>query len=194
MVELFSLERIGQANAKFNREKLLAFNTEACATSPTERMVAVMRDFLSVNPQSPMNAASDEELRAVLKMNAGMRILREVEEKSRFLFVADDALEYSPEAIEKVLRKNELQGYEALKNVLATLQSVTEWNAAALEEAVKKFCETSGLGLGKVAQPIRVAVSGSMVSPPIFETLAFLGRERTLWRVGRCLEVMGHAD
>jgi glutamyl/glutaminyl-tRNA synthetase len=194
MVELFSLERIGQANAKFNREKLLAFNTEACATSPEMRMVAVMRDFLSVNPQSPMNAATDEELRAVLKMNAGMRILREVEEKSRFLFVGDDALEYSPEAIEKVLRKNERQGYLALKNVLATLQNVTEWNAAALEEAVKKFCETSGLGLGKVAQPIRVAVSGSMVSPPIFETLAFLGRERTLRRIGRCLEVVGHAD
>ncbi len=50
----------------------------------------------------------------------------------------------------------------------------------ALEEAVKKYCETTGLGLGKVAQPIRVAVSGSTVSPPIFETLAFLGRERTL--------------
>jgi glutamyl/glutaminyl-tRNA synthetase len=194
MVELFSLERIGQANAKFNREKLLAFNTEACATSPEQRMVAVMRDFLSVNPQSPMNAANDEELRAVLKMNAGMRILREVEEKSRFLFVGDDVLEYQPEAVEKVLKKNDRQGYEALKNALATLQSVTEWNAAALEEAVKKFCETSGLGLGKVAQPIRVAVSGSMVSPPIFETLAFLGRERSLRRVGRCLEVVGHAE
>ncbi len=48
MVELFSLERIGQANAKFNREKLLAFNTEACATSPMERLLAAMRDFLSV--------------------------------------------------------------------------------------------------------------------------------------------------
>jgi glutamyl-tRNA synthetase len=194
MIELFSLERIGQANAKFNREKLLAFNTEACATSPEMRMVAVMRDFLSVNPQSPMNAASDEELRAVLKMNAGMRILREVEEKSRFLFVADEKLEYQPEAVEKVLRKNERQGYIALKNVRDILAGVADWSGAALEEAVKKYCETAGLGLGKVAQPIRVAVSGSMVSPPIFETLAFLGKERSLRRIERCIEVVGHAD
>jgi glutamyl-tRNA synthetase len=188
MVELFSLERIGQANAKFNREKLLAFNTEACATSPELRMVAVMRDFLSVNPQSPMNAANDEELRAVLKMNAGMRILREVEEKSRFLFVADEKLEYQAEAVEKVLKKNDRQGYIALKNVREVLAGEADWSGAALEEVVKKYCETSGLGLGKVAQPIRVAVSGSMVSPPIFETLAFLGKERSLRRIGRCIE------
>ncbi len=188
MIELFSLERIGQSNAKFNREKLLAFNTEACATSPEMRLVAAMRDFLSANPLSPMNAASDEELRAVLKMNAGMRILREVEEKSRFLFVADEILEYQAEAVEKVLKKNEGQGYIALKNVRDVLTGVTDWSGAALEDAVKKYCETSGLGLGKVAQPIRVAVSGSMVSPPIFETLAFLGRERALRRIERCIE------
>ncbi len=191
MVELFSLERIGQANAKFNREKLLAFNTEACATSSPGRLVAAMRDFLGVNPQSPLNAANDDELRAVLKMNAGMRILREVEEKSRFLFVADDELEYQPEAVEKVLRKNDGQGLEAVKNMQAAMQGLMEWNGASLEEAVKKYCQTTGLGLGKVAQPIRVAVSGTMVSPPIFETLVFLGRERTMRRVARCLEIVG---
>jgi glutamyl/glutaminyl-tRNA synthetase len=188
MIELFSLERIGQSNAKFNREKLLAFNTEACATSPELRLVAAMRDFLSANPLSPMNAASDEELRAVLKMNAGMRILREVEEKSRFLFVADEKLEYQAEAVEKILKKNDRQGYIALKNVREVLAGAMDWSGAALEEVVKKYCETSGLGLGKVAQPIRVAVSGSMVSPPIFETLAFLGRERSLRRIERCIE------
>jgi len=59
---------------------------------------------------------------------------------------------------------------------------------------VKKYCEGSGLGLGKVAQPIRVAVSGTMVSPPIFETVEYLGRERTLRRMGRCLEMGGPAD
>jgi glutamyl-tRNA synthetase len=190
MVELFTLERIGQSNAKFNREKLLAFNTEACATSPSGRLVAAMRDFLSVNPASPMNVATNEELAAVLKMNAGMRILREVEEKSRFLFVADEKLEYQAEAVEKVLKKNEGQGLSALKGVREVLAGAADWNAAGLEEVVKKYCEGAGLALGKVAQPIRVAVSGSMVSPPIFETLAFLGKERSLRRVDKCIGVV----
>jgi glutamyl-tRNA synthetase len=55
---------------------------------------------------------------------------------------------------------------------------------------VKKYCEGTGLALGKVAQPIRVAVSGTMVSPPIFETLTFLGKETTLRRITRCLKVL----
>jgi glutamyl-tRNA synthetase len=187
MVELFSIERIGQANAKFNREKLLAFNTEACAAGPDDRLLTALRDLLSLDPASPMNAAKDEDLKRVIKMNAGMRTLREVAEKSLFLFVPDDQIEYQPDAIEKVLKKNESQGLKALKEVRVVLESVSDWNAHPIEEAVKKYCETSGLGLGKVAQPIRVAVSGTSISPPIFETLGFLGPEKTLRRIERCI-------
>jgi glutamyl-tRNA synthetase len=191
LVELFTLERIGQANAKFNREKLLSFNTEACAAATPDHLLAALRDFLSVNPDSPLNRASDEELKAVLKMNSGMRILREVEEKSRFLFIPDDEIKYQADAVEKVLKKNDGQGLKALGGVRDLLAGATDFSAHALEEAVKKFCEGAGLGLGKVAQPIRVAVSGSAVSPPIFETLAFLGKERTVRRVEGCLRVVG---
>jgi glutamyl-tRNA synthetase len=191
MVQLFSVERIGQANAKFNREKLLAFNTEACAATDGERLLAAMRDFLSVNSSSPLNRASDEELRQVLKMNAGMRILHEVEHKSRFLFVADDQVEYDVDAVEKILRKNNQQGLQALAEIAEVLRAVSDWKHDALEDAVKRHCEATGLGLGKVAQPIRVAVSGTTVSPPIFESLAFLGKESTLKRIDRCLKSAG---
>jgi glutamyl/glutaminyl-tRNA synthetase len=188
MISLFSLDRIGQANAKFNREKLLAFNTEACAAVAPERLLAAMRDFLSVNPQSPLNNATGDELNRVLKMNTGMRVLKEVDEKSRFLFIPDGEIQYQPDAVEKVLKKNDAQGLKALADIRVVLQEVGEWSSHAIEEAVKKYCESTTLGLGKVAQPLRVAVSGSTVSPPIFETLAFLGRERTLRRISRCLD------
>jgi glutamyl/glutaminyl-tRNA synthetase len=187
MIELFSLDRIGQANAKFNREKLLAFNTEACAAAPEDRLLTALRDLLSLDPASPMNAAKDEDLKRVIKMNAGMRTVREVAEKSLFFFLPDDQIKFQPDAVEKVLKKNEAQGLKALKEVRAILESISDWTALPIEEAVKKYCETSGLGLGKVAQPIRVAVSGSSISPPIFETLAFLGREKSLRRIDKCL-------
>jgi glutamyl/glutaminyl-tRNA synthetase len=191
MVELFSLDGIGKANAKFNREKLLAFNTEACAAGPEDRLLAAMRDFLSMNPDSPLNRATDVELSQVLKMNAGMRIFREVDEKSRLLFVGDGEIQYQADAVEKVLKKNEEQGLKALKAVRDLFVGIGEWSVHSVEETVKKYCETSGLGLGKVAQPIRVAVSGMTVSPPIFETVAFLGKERTLARIDRCLSTAG---
>jgi glutamyl/glutaminyl-tRNA synthetase len=187
LVQLFTIEGIGKANAKFNREKLLAFNTEAFATAPMPRALAAFRDYLTVNPESPLNAATDAQLEKILKMNHGFHILREADEKSRFLFMPDEAIEYQPDAVEKVLRKNEGQGAAALRDLKPLLAAVATWDAASIEHVVKAYCDQRQLGLGKVAQPLRVAVSGTTVSPPIFDTLEFLGCERTLARIDRCL-------
>jgi glutamyl-tRNA synthetase len=103
------------------------------------------------------------------------------------MFIADADLQYAREAIEKVLLKNEGQGLAALKAIEPLFAAVFDWKAPALEETVKKYCESTGVGLGKVAQPLRVAVSGSMISPPIFESIVFLGKEKTLARIERCI-------
>jgi glutamyl-tRNA synthetase len=179
------------SNPKFNREKLKSFSTDYFAKAPMTRQVAAMRDYLSVNPESSLNRATDEQLAVVLKMNEGYRLLSEVDEKSRFLFTADDQIEYDPQAVEKVLVKNERQGAAALREVRDVLAGVADWSAHPLESAVTAFCEQKQLGLGKVAQPIRVAVSGSAVSPPIFEAIALLGRDATLARIDRCLSKLG---
>jgi glutamyl-tRNA synthetase len=191
MVELFSLERINSANPKFNREKLKSFSTEFFGKAPMDRQVSAFRDYLSVNPSSPLNKAGDEDLAKLLHMNAGFHVLREVDEKSAFFFEADEALVYAPDAVEKVLKKNDKQGLNALVAIGPILAGVSEWKAPALEAAVKAYCDQAQLGLGKVAQPIRVAVSGSAVSPPIFESLDFLGREQTLARIARCVAMTG---
>ena len=65
--------------------------------------------------------------------------------------------------------------------------AVATWSRAALEQAITEFAETNQLGLGKVAQPVRVAVTGTTISPPIFDTLELLGRERTLTRIEKTL-------
>jgi glutamyl/glutaminyl-tRNA synthetase len=187
MVQLFSLDRINSANPRFNRDKLRSFSTDWFATAPVPRVVAALRDYLSVNLDSPLNGGTDEQLADVLRMNRGFHVLRDVDEKSRFLFVPDDAVAYAPDAVEKVLRKNDGQGLAALRAVRPVLAGVADWSAAELESAVKGYCEQSGLGLGKVAQPIRVAVSGASVSPPLFDVLVMLGRDRTLARIDRCL-------
>ena len=90
-----------------------------------------------------------------------------------------------------MLRKNDGQGLAALRDVGDVLAGVADWTPHPLEAAVKAYCDRTGVGLGKVAQPIRVAVTGTTVSPPIFDSLEFLGRDRTLRRVARCLEAAG---
>jgi glutamyl-tRNA synthetase len=191
MVAKFSLDRINPSNPKFNREKLKSFSTDFFAKASPQRQVAALRDYLEVNPESPLKGGTDEQLAAVLAMNAGFHVLREVDEKSRFLFVDDAALSWAPEAVDKVLLKNDRQGAIALKDVREVLAAATDWTATALEAAVKAFAEAKALGLGKVAQPIRVAVTGATVSPPIFESIQFLGKVRTIARIDRCLATLG---
>jgi glutamyl-tRNA synthetase len=99
----------------------------------------------------------------------------------------DDQIELQGDAVEKVLKKNENQGANALREILAILSGLSSWTAHEIELAVKGYCDRTQLGLGKVAQPIRVAVSGSTVSPPIFETLEFLGKPSTIARIEKCL-------
>jgi glutamyl-tRNA synthetase len=187
MVALFSIEGIGKSNAKFDRTKLLAFNTKAAETATPQRLLEAFKDYLSVNPDSPLNGAADAALARLLQMKKGFRLLREVDEASRFLFTPDEQIAYQPDAVEKVLKKGDTPGLTALRELRPILDGVGDWTAPSLEAAVNRYCEQKGLGLGKVAQPLRVAVSGGTVSPPIFESLELLGRERTLRRIARCL-------
>jgi glutamyl-tRNA synthetase len=187
LVELFSLEGIGKSHAKFNREKLVAFNTEAAAGGSDERLVRAFRDYLKANPDSPLNAATDDELKRILHMKKGFRVLREVDEPSRFLFIPDDQIRFEPDAVEKVLKKQNGQGLAAVRELRPLLAAAPEWSATALDAIVKQYAEQKQLGLGKVAQPLRVAVTGTTISPPIFESLEFLGRDRTLARLDRCI-------
>lgn len=185
MVQLFAIDGIGQSNARFDRTKLLAFNTEALAAASPQRLLAAFRDYLAANPDSPLNQASDAELTRLLKMKPGMRLLREVDAQSRFFFIADEQIPYDPAAVEKVLRKQD--GLSMLQQIKPLLAALSDWTAPHIEAAVKAFCEPRSLALGKVAQPLRVAVCGTTVSPPIFESLEILGQQRTLGRIERCL-------
>ncbi|HEY7119555.1 MAG TPA: glutamate--tRNA ligase family protein [Tepidisphaeraceae bacterium] len=187
MVALFSLDRISNAPAKFDRAKLLAFNTQTAERLAAERLLSGMRDYLSVNPESPLNQATDAQLAELIKMKKGFRTLREVDEPCRFFFVPDERIAYDAKAVEKVLKKDDGAGLRALADVRALLAGAPTWQADALEAVVKGYCDGKGLGLGNVAQPLRVAISGTTVSPPIFQSLEFLGRERALGRIDRCL-------
>jgi glutamyl-tRNA synthetase len=187
LTSLFSLEGVGKANARFNREKLLAFNTEAAATLPPSRLVAAFKEYLRANSDSPLASASDEQLRRLIEMKKGFRTFREVDEPARFFFVADDQVQFDPAAVEKVLKKQDNEGLRVLRELRPLLAGVEDWTHASLEAAIKNFCEQKQLGLGKVAQPIRVAISGSTISPPIFESLEFLGKKSALSRMDRCI-------
>ncbi|MGD0089190.1 MAG: glutamate--tRNA ligase family protein [Planctomycetota bacterium] len=111
------------------------------------------------------------------------KTLRQLAEKCRLFLEAPKALD--PKAVEKVLRKND--GLALLKDSRELLARLESWTAPTLDQALKDFCAGKGQQLGNVAQPIRVAVTGTAASPPIHDTLYLLGKQETLRRIDAAL-------
>ncbi len=183
---LFSLDRVNPSNAKFDRDKLVAFNTDWAARLSPDRLLAALKDFATV-ANSPLTADDDQTLAYLLRICKGFRTFRDIETKTNFLFIKDEAIEFDPKAVKKALAKNDGAGFGMLERVLGALQSAEDWTATAMEGLVTRFCESEDVKLGAIAQPLRVAVTGTMVSPPIYDTLALLGRDRTINRIKRTL-------
>lgn len=190
MIELFSVDRIGKTDPKFDREKLLAFNTDWTNSATPERLLAGLNDFLGVS-DSPLckalSQATDDTKRELLRLNAGLRSYPDIETKSGFLFKNDDEIQYDPKAVKDVLAKGENAGYRMLESLLPRLEALEPWTIDSIKSTLDAVCAEQSLGLGKVAQPLRVAISGGTISPAIFDTLALLGKERTLARIRRTL-------
>ena len=119
----------------------------------------------------------------VLAFRERTQTLREMAEQSVFLYREFAAYE------EKAARKHlDAAALVPLRSLHESLSGLVDWQAAAIHQAVNQVAETLGLALGKVAQPLRVAVSGAAKSPPIDITLELLGRARALERLQRALD------
>ncbi len=185
----FAVERVGKTNAKFDRDKLLAFNTAGLEAAGVERKLRAFRDYLSVNEPGPLSGLDDGTLDRLVEMCRGFRTYPDIEMKCGALFVADEELAYDAQAVKKWLLKGDGAGLEVLQG-LAELLATADWSSEALDGVVRGYAERHELGLGKVAQPLRVALTGTTISPQISDTLLLVGRERTLARIARALETL----
>ncbi len=187
LVESFDLARLTKSNSLFDRKKLLAFNTEHMRLVLPEKLLEHMKKYLEAI-DSPVAQADDELLAHLLEINAGARTLADIELKCRFLFCENEKIQYDPKAVKKVLLKKDAQGLKMLHIVRQKLADLAKLEESTLEHMLRGLAEDYQVGLGKVAQPLRVAMTGTTVSPPIFESIKLLGRENTLARIDITIE------
>lgn len=186
LIQAFELSRVNKSNSLFDRQKLMSFNTEHLKTTmtPLEILVPHFRAYLEEN-DSPVAKADDASLERIIRINEGARTLEQIEQKTRFAFLADEAIEYDPKAVKKVLLKgNGLAMLTAVGEALATLQELTP---EAIETLLRSLAEEKQVGLGKIAQPLRVAICGNTISPPIFDAVDMLGINTVLKRIENAL-------
>jgi len=180
LISCFDLSRLTKSNSLFDRGKLVAFNTEHLRRVPKEKLLQHFKAYLEA-VESPVLRGDDKMLERLLEINAGARTLAQIEKKCRFLFVDNDGIEYDRKAVKKVLLKNE--GLAILKIVRDKLAAMEEFTEQNIEDMLRGLAEERQLGLGKVAQPLRVAICGNTISPPIFDSVKMLRKENTLARI-----------
>jgi len=180
LIESFDLSRLSKANSLFDRKKLLSFNMEHLKMTPPEKVLEHFRAYLKV-VNSPVDSAEDELLSKIIKLCEGTRTLFDMERKSRFLFLDNNEIKYDEKAVKKVLLKGDgLAVLAIVRDKLAAMEQLTE---QGIEDMLRSLAEEKQVGLGKVAQPLRVAICGSTVSLPIFESVQMLSKENTLARI-----------
>jgi len=191
----FTTGRISRANARFDRDKLLAFNQDSIAQLSDEAFFAdwtAWCERYAPGVLERFDEAWRRRFAAVIRTRC--RTLADPTSPSSpgaFALVSDEALAYDERAVAKFLHKGDPSGFALLGEVREALLAAQPFEAEALEAAVRAFCERRGLGMGRVAQPLRVAVTGSAASPPLGDTLALLGREAVGRRLDRCLAQCG---
>jgi glutamyl-tRNA synthetase len=185
LIDCFDITRFAKSNSLFDRKKLLAFNTEHIRMVSGEKLLQHFKSYLKVN-ESAMAGADDAMLEKILKANKGARTLEDIETKTRFVFIGNDRVEYDDKAVKKVLLKHD--GLAILKTVGERLISLEEITPETVEKVLRDLAEEKQVGLGKIAQPLRVAICGTTISPPIFDSVDLLGIENTLARIEITLE------
>ncbi|HKT84187.1 MAG TPA: glutamate--tRNA ligase [Solirubrobacterales bacterium] len=174
LVERFRVENVGKAAAIFDEKKLRWLNGRFMRELPLEEYTAAVARHLGREPDERLCEAC-----AIAQEKA--QTLDEVWALIRFLFEppVDDE-----KAWQKVMKDGAEAALDAGRGALA---SVGDFDAGAIEAALEPLPERLGAKPGKVYQPIRVAITGTSVSPGIFESLAVLGREQSLARIDAAL-------
>jgi glutamyl-tRNA synthetase len=176
MQQLFDITDVNKSASAFNPEKLLWLNQQHIMRATPERLAEYLKPQLAA---LGVAVTDDRALIAVAKVQQERaKTLREMAQNSVYFF--RDFTGYDEKAAKKNLTA---ESVAPLRTVRDKLSALDEWTAAGVHEAVNQTATELSVGMGKVAQPIRVAVTGTAVSPPIDVTLEALGRATTLRRL-----------
>lgn len=175
LVQLFDIKGINKAPAAFNLEKLIWLNQHYIKTGDPEH---VAKELAWHMQRLNIDVTQGPPLTEMVKAQAERaKTLIEMAEKSRYFY---GEVQYNPDAVKKHLTADIVPALKAIEGGLARL---ADWSKESIHQVVVETAEGMGLKMGKIAQPLRVAVTGDTVSPPIDITLVLLGKEKTLARL-----------
>lgn len=181
LIEVFDLEHIGRSAGVFDPEKLLALNADHIRATPVKNLVEPLKPFLERHGITIEDG--DLLVKVIETLHARSKTLEEMAQSALFYFAYE--MDYEEKAARKFLKPAALEPMQLLLAQLESLESFSEEN---LETAFKAVMEQTGLKLGKIAQPVRVALTGRTASPGIFEVAAIIGKDKVISRLKKAIQ------
>lgn len=181
LMEHFRIEDVGKSAGVFDLDKLLWVNAHYMKTLPLERLVCDVKPLLEQRGFGGQDDAWIAKMISTLRERA-QTLVQLVELAGYYL---SDEISVDPKAASKFLKA---EARPILVDLVARLERLPRWDAAAIQAEFERLMAERGLGLGKIAQPVRVAVTGGTASPGIFEVLEIVGRDRSLARLRRAAD------
>lgn len=181
IVRLFDIADVNKSASAFNGDKLAWLNQQHMMRAPAVHLVEPLRWHLA---RVGISVGSDSMLeQIVLVQRERAKTIKEMAANSVFFFRAPTA--YDEKAVNKHVTSDTL---EVLADLVIAFGRIVDWSAVSIHECITSCAAARDITLGKLAQPVRLAVCGGSVSPPIDATLAILGREESLVRLRRAQE------
>jgi len=185
IIKRFTIERVKHTPAQFNFTKLDWMNSYYIKNLDPKKLLDLARPFLAEAGYA-LNKYSEEQLTTLMKLyRERAETLKDMVEATRFLFY--DTIDYQPEAVEKFIKP--VQSKEILQEVLSGINSNAQFDHPSLETLLRTIAEKRQLKFQGIAQPIRVALTGTTVSPGIFETMELAGKELVVKRIQNALQL-----
>ncbi len=181
MITLFDIKDVNKAASSFNADKLLWLNQQYIKTTSPAHLAQHLRWHLG---QLGIDPAQGPQIEAVIALQQERaKTLKEMAQNSRYFY--EDILTYDPKAAKKNLTP---ASTDILQEIMQRFTTLPEWEAQAIHDEIKACATKRNLGMGKVAQPIRVAITGGTMSPPLGPTLELIGSARTLHALARAID------
>lgn len=181
LIEKFTLENIGRSAGVFDIEKLQALNADHIKATAPGKLVEHLKPFLKAKGYTLTEDAFIES--AINTLRERSKTLLDMADDAFFYF--SDDIPYEEKAAQKFLKPTAL---EALNMLIDRLDQLDQFDEKALEGAFLAVMDKTGSKLGKIAQPVRVALTGKTASPGIFEIIGVLGKDRVIARLKKAVQ------
>jgi glutamyl-tRNA synthetase len=185
MVELFTIERVNNTPAQFDVEKLTWMNGHYIRAKTLDELVSLVEPYLAATYD--LSGADMDKVKKVVHQNQErIKKLEDIVPRTAFFFQKE--VQFEQRCVDKYLKKEHSR--DVIGAVVAKFKTLDAFTKAGIESTLRSIADEKTLSFKDVSQPVRVAVTGTDVSPPIDETLETLGKEETVRRLEQALKII----